>query len=363
MPARSVPCPNCGRRVASGRAECAACGAAMPTTAPPPTAIPDALDTSAAPAPAPAPAFAPAGPATPTALAPGADAVPGDPQPSSTSVDPGLAALVAAPASVNRDATAGLESSPDVDPEPAPGRRPGAYLPPSNWSAARSGGPTLAVAASAARPFGPAPASWSDRRPPDADGTPSAASLSLGGSYVSAPMRPAFDDASAGATDRSVATTSRATAEAAAVPGRASVFADLPFDAPDDLPGWLVTIGSIGAALSFLFPWAPEVLGSPALGTSYFAQWGLASPMHLPPLLFIVAIGALAVLPNGVPTWLRTGILPILAGGLLLGLTWPYLVGGFGGLLGTTVAAAAAILMVMGGAVEVAPRREEGRGR
>lgn len=378
MPARSVPCPSCGRRVASGRTECAACGADVASSTPTFAMVPVAADpadgrttssgsrprrpkAAVIPEPGDPVAVAPADHAAPAPLPDAERAASEEADPGSRPVDADLAALLASASTARRDADAILEPSLGAVPPPDPVRRAGAYLPPST-SATGSRGPALAVAGSAARPFATPAPTWIDRRPLVPDAATAAAVATNGGTPVPARMQSALGAVSAGATGRQ-ATTTRASApdDEAVVPGRASVFADLPFDAPDDLAGWLVAIGSIGAVLSFVFPWAPEVLGSPSLGTSYFSQWGLASPMHIPPLLFIVGIAALAVLPNAVPTWLRTGILPVLAGGLLLGLTWPYLVGGFGGLLGTTFAAAAAILMVMGGGVELAPRREVAR--
>lgn len=353
MAARSVACPSCGRRAPSGRTDCPSCGAALAAIATTAVAVPDSSDAGAGAALVARSSNRRSKAVSLETSAAGGAADPADAvdagEPTATqppAVDERLAALVSAAASL-RDGGADSERASDGGPDPAPARRPGAYLPPSTSSAGASRGPTFAVAASASRPF--------------AASAPSGEAASIDvAPYVPSPPLMALAPAPAGAwTGPSAAVPASVSSAEELTPGRASLLADLPFDAPDDLPGWLVAVGSIGAAVSFLLPWAPEVLGSPAFGTTYFGQWGLASPMHLPPLLFIVAIAALAVLPNGVAAWIRTGILPVLAGGLLLGLTWPYLVGGFGGLLGTTIAAAAAILMVAGGVVALAPRHAE----
>ena len=138
-------------------------------------------------------------------------------------------------------------------------------------------------------------------------------------------------------------------ASAAARPGQAPLFADLPFDAPNSLSGWLVMIGSAVAAISFLLPWAPGIV-------NYTSSWGLSSLANLPILAILVAIVILAILPNGVPLWIRSAVLPLIGGSLFLGLLWPYVLGDFGAVFGSIVGAAGAVVLIVGGIVAVAPR-------
>jgi len=135
------------------------------------------------------------------------------------------------------------------------------------------------------------------------------------------------------------------------VPGRAPLFADLPFDAPDTLAGWLVSIGGGAAALSFVMPWAPRVV-------NYADSWGLAAISHLPVLGLLVATVVLGVLPNRVATWVRSGVLGLVGGSLFLGILWPYVAGDFGAEWGSIVGAAASLVLIIGGTLGVAPRRE-----
>jgi hypothetical protein len=134
-------------------------------------------------------------------------------------------------------------------------------------------------------------------------------------------------------------------------PGRASLFADLPFDAPDTVTEWLVTVGSTIAALSFLLPWISGTV-------SYVTSWGLGSISRLPILALLVITAVLAILPNRVAAWVRSGVLGLIAGSLLLGNIWPIVAGDYGdAAFGAVIAAAAAAVLMVGGVLGVAPRR------
>jgi hypothetical protein len=139
-------------------------------------------------------------------------------------------------------------------------------------------------------------------------------------------------------------------------PGQAPLLADLPFDAPSDLPGWLVAIGAGIATVAFFLPWAPQVFGSGGFGR-YLDQWGFATLSHLPGFLFAGVVTGLALLPNRIPAWLRSGVLPLLLGGYLMGLVWPYVAGGFGARIGSIAEAAAAILLAVGGTLALGAGR------
>lgn len=87
--------------------------------------------------------------------------------------------------------------------------------------------------------------------------------------------------------------------------------------------GSVSVAGAALASVGFLLPWASVVIGS--TGSGYFDRWGLAGPGHLIVVLGTLAILALAVVRNPVPTWIRIGIAGLGVGALLLGLAWPYL--------------------------------------
>ena len=128
-------------------------------------------------------------------------------------------------------------------------------------------------------------------------------------------------------------------------------FKDLKLDLPDNLVDWLVTAGSGTALVGFLLPWSDAVVGARNFG-GYTDSWGLAVPSHFLVMLLLGAVLTLAVMPTPVPSWIRTGVLSVLAGGLLIGLAWPYLLGGLGASIGILFEAAAAVLLIAAGVAE-----------
>ncbi len=93
--------------------------------------------------------------------------------------------------------------------------------------------------------------------------------------------------------------------------------------------GWLTIIGSAVAILGFLLPWSQTVIGAEGAG-SYFDSWGMANASHLLVVLALLAVLGLAIVANPIPRWIRTCAAGLALGGLLVGLTWPYLVGPLG---------------------------------
>lgn len=117
-----------------------------------------------------------------------------------------------------------------------------------------------------------------------------------------------------------------------------------------EIAGWFVIVGSTMSALGFLLPWSRVVIGARSLG-GYFDAWGLASSTHILVLLTTLAVLALGIVQTPVPTWLRSGVLGLGLGSLLIGLTWPYLVGPLGADVGVIVVALGGLALVVGGAV------------
>ncbi len=115
-----------------------------------------------------------------------------------------------------------------------------------------------------------------------------------------------------------------------------------------ELAGWLVIAGATMSVLGFLLPWSRVVIGSANLG-GYFDMWGLASPSHVIVVVGLLAVLGLGVVPNRVPTWIRTGVLGLSAGGILVGLAWPYVVGPLGADIGLILALVGGIALGVGG--------------
>jgi len=114
--------------------------------------------------------------------------------------------------------------------------------------------------------------------------------------------------------------------------------------------GWFVIVGATMAVLGFLLPWSAVVIGARSAG-SYFDMWGLASPTHVVVLATTMLVLALAILQTPVPVWVRSGVLPLALGSLLIGLVWPYQVGPLGADVGILVVALGALALVVGGVV------------
>ena len=119
--------------------------------------------------------------------------------------------------------------------------------------------------------------------------------------------------------------------------------------------GWLAVAGSAMAAVGFLLPWGVSVIGASGIG--YFDRWGLAGPYHPLVLLSLLAALGLSLVPNRVPLWLRVGVLGLGLGALLVGLTWPYLVGLSGTGPGAMVVTVGALILVAAGIVALASDR------
>lgn len=137
-------------------------------------------------------------------------------------------------------------------------------------------------------------------------------------------------------------------------PGRAPILADLPFDAPDELEGWLAAIGGGAVIVGFVLPWRSSLEGGLA---GYLGSWGLGIGAHLPIFALVVVVAGLAVVPNRVAPWVRTGVGGTVVGGLVLGLAWLYL-GGGAAEIGAILAAVGGLLLIAGGILAVAPKRE-----
>jgi hypothetical protein len=125
--------------------------------------------------------------------------------------------------------------------------------------------------------------------------------------------------------------------------------------------GSVAVAGSALAAVGFLLPWASVMIGSTGVG--YFDRWGLAGPAHILVVLAILAILVLAIVRNPIPTWIRTGLAGLGVGALLLGLTWPYLLGPLDAAPGVLIAAIGAIALIGSGLLALVTDRHAGSDR
>ncbi|HEV8401408.1 MAG TPA: hypothetical protein VGQ31_00085, partial [Candidatus Limnocylindrales bacterium] len=115
-----------------------------------------------------------------------------------------------------------------------------------------------------------------------------------------------------------------------------------------ELAGWFVVAGAALSVLGFLLPWSRVVIGSANRG-GYFDMWGLASPSHVIVVAGLLGVLGLGVVPTTIPVWIRTGVLGLAAGGIMVGLAWPYMVGPLGADIGLLAALVGGIALGIGG--------------
>jgi hypothetical protein len=384
MATRTVVCPECGAEVPSGRLSCAACGTLIASVAgSPKRAV--AADPVAA-----------TGPGDPAAL--DGDAV-------DAAAASARRARTAAAAEWKRGMDAAEEQavppilrdwtgpSPlGVVTEPASG---GASGPAPAWTPPAWTSPPPAVP----EPRGEEPTlldddeSWDERPDAPADdaaslGLPPGSGSESGwrsrppvpGAYVapeivpaaaataSAVGRPATASAIAAAavvdgTLQSVPAQPRpdrwfsvpAAAPDGVAPGKAGLFSDLPFRTPGDAPSWAVALGSLFGAVAFVLPnWSSQGVMGTQGGTSFFANWGLANPADLVPMVTAIVVLFVTLIPNRIPTSIRRAVLPILVGGWFLGIFWTYATSSFGLGWGVDAIAIGGVILVLGGALGAA---------
>ena len=367
MVTRTVVCPDCGETVPYGRLSCPACGsllaavAGAPRRAEPLAAVavaePPTLDDAPSEDPSPLP------PVVPNRARPGrrleAAAAENDQplaHPTEAHDDDALAAAVtdekSMPVASMPPVLQDWPGSPAAAPAPL---EPFRYEHEQSWDAGDepeeavplADPPHPAAVGAYVPPSAPSPAT--EDGPGTGVLTPAATPEVAGGpAYVrstAAPMRPFGASIQAGTAPEQPATAGSKPLRA----GDAPLLADLPFDAPDTLTGWLVTGGAGLATLSFLLPWVANV-------ADYVNAWGLAVPSRILPMVAALALLGLSTTPNRLPGWVRSAVLPLALGGLLLGLVWSSVFGNRAA-LGVLVAAVAAFLLMLGGAMSVRPAR------
>lgn len=121
--------------------------------------------------------------------------------------------------------------------------------------------------------------------------------------------------------------------------------------------GSVSVAGAALASVGFLLPWASVMIG--ASGSAYFDRWGLAGPGHVIVVIGILAILGLSIVRNPIPSWIRTGLGGLGVGALLLGLTWPYLLGPLDASPGVLIDAIGAIALIGSGILALVTDRHE----
>jgi hypothetical protein len=134
--------------------------------------------------------------------------------------------------------------------------------------------------------------------------------------------------------------------------GEAAAADETRWSVPDDVAARVTLAGAVTIAFGFLLPWSKFVIGAAGRQT-YFDQWGLAGPMHLLVAALAIGIAAMTLVDTRLPAWLRSGFPSLVVAGLVLGLAWPYIFGGFGAGLGVIVCLIGAVIMGAGGILDL----------
>jgi hypothetical protein len=369
MPRKTVVCPECGKPVPSGRLACPSCGSLVAAVTGPSRRTRGAVATALE--------------ATTSGLGGNGTLAGGSEPPNGTTSDEAVeeAPVEAAPASEPAPSAAQLLGASVPMP---PSKQRSAALGPSTPSILEDWPPkpprTLddptgrdlegvhstswapATAGAAAVPVTAAQVSGAYVPPNIASGSSYLAPSGVFNTATDA-AQPSSGGAAVGrSTASAVASTGHAAVPAVKPikPGSASIFADLPFDAPNTLIGWLVALGSGAATLGFFLPWSGIVIGAATTGGGFTETWGLANPTHVLVLIASVVGFLLSVLPNRVPVWLRASLLGLVLGGVLIGLAWPYLfASGFGYRVGVIVELFGALVLIVAGVLSILPSRHD----
>jgi hypothetical protein len=213
-----------------------------------------------------------------------------------------------------------------------------AYMPRPNYA--------RTAAAAAAAPSATEPAQAPPINPPGAYVPPLPASAIPAGPPAPARAWAGYSEADAAASSATASRVETAR-ERALDPSRVAEFI-----------GSVSVAGAALAAVGFLLPWASVMIGSS--GSDYFDRWGLAGPGHLIVVVGILAILVLSIVKNPIPSWIRTGLGGLGVGALLLGLTWPYLLGPLDAAPGVLIDAIGAVALIGSGILALVTDRHAG---
>jgi hypothetical protein len=129
-------------------------------------------------------------------------------------------------------------------------------------------------------------------------------------------------------------------------PGRAGLIADLPFDAPDDLAGWLAASAAAAVIVGFVLPWGDNGVIGGGLDAGYFSRWGLANAANVIPSAAAVAVLWFELSATSRRNRLGTGLAGLLLGGPLAGLAFTYATSPFGLGVGGVVIVLASVALI-----------------
>jgi hypothetical protein len=124
------------------------------------------------------------------------------------------------------------------------------------------------------------------------------------------------------------------------------------FAVPARLTRRAVGVGAAIAAVSLILPW---VNGLPGAGLNgYLDRWGFAGPGLWIVFIAVAALGAIALSGGRSSSW-PVALPAVILGSLVAGLAWPGVFGG-GAAIGVWFAFVGALVLVVGGALDLRAR-------
>ncbi len=113
-------------------------------------------------------------------------------------------------------------------------------------------------------------------------------------------------------------------------------------------------LGTVG----FLLPWVNTLPGANPLA-GYLDRWGLAGPGTWLVFAGLLALTAIAGSSGRTASW-QVGLASVATAAFLVGLIWPYVVGGFGRSIGIWVVLVGAAVLAVGGILDRRSRHDRG---
>ncbi len=117
-----------------------------------------------------------------------------------------------------------------------------------------------------------------------------------------------------------------------------------------------VAAGAALAALSLVLPWVNSLSGTGPF-TGYLDRWGLAGPGLWLVFLALLGLAAIALSTGRAAAW-PVGLPALVVAAFLIGLIWPYAVGGSGRSIGIWTMAVGVVVLIVGGILERRSRPE-----
>jgi len=125
-----------------------------------------------------------------------------------------------------------------------------------------------------------------------------------------------------------------------------------------DMPRRVAAAGSGLSALGLVLPWVNTLPGANPLA-GYLDRWGLAGPGLWLVFVGLIVLASIAGSSGRTASW-PIGLASIATGAFLVGLVWPYVIGGFGRSIGVGVVLAGAIVLAVGGLLDRRGRHDDG---